>query len=280
MAKHTHDRSFFATPNPESCYWAGFIAADGCVYPPNGSIRIGLSRKDHNHIEKFKSVVVSTSPVRKIITSNGYEASQIDIYGAYELQASLASTFSVTQSKSQTLKPPKLNDEDDVRHFIRGYMDGDGSISFNGSGRNNHWKVSFLGTLKMLEWIKYNIQFYVNNTGNPSVSPCRNIYQLIFGCYQVKKILNWLYVDSTPNTRLDRKYQKYREVLEFYKGPKRTYASCFKGVSFNKRVSKWTAELKYQGQRYYLGYFTKERDAALAYDAKIDELGLSRRKNL
>jgi hypothetical protein len=44
-----------------------------------------------------------------------------------------------------------------------------------------------------------------------------------------------------------------------------------------KRVSKWTAEIKNQGQRYYLGYFDKEKDAALAYNSKAKELSLLER---
>ncbi len=144
MTKHTHDRTFFDTLNKVSCYWAGFIAADGYIYPPNGGIRIGLSEKDKQQVELFKRTIKSSSPVRCFDTSNGYRCAQIDIYGAYECQKSLAEKFNVTQAKSLTLMPPNITNQTHIRHFIRGYMDGDGSISYSGTGYNNHWKLSFV----------------------------------------------------------------------------------------------------------------------------------------
>jgi hypothetical protein len=277
MTKHTHDRTFFDTLTPISCYWAGFLAADGYVYPPNGGIRLGLSEKDVEQVSRFKQAISSSSPVRGFDTSNGYRCAQIDIYGAHECQIALNQTFCITQAKSKTLMPPKLEKEKDIIHFIRGYMDGDGSISYNGSGRNNHWTLSFLGTQAMLEWVKRQIQHYVVSVGNPSISPCRGTYQIIFGCWQVRPILEWLYQYSTPEIRLKRKYQKALEVFAFYPEQKRQYVSRYRGVGFFKRTGKWKAEIKHKKQRYHLGYFETEHEAAVAYNNKARELGLEDR---
>jgi hypothetical protein len=277
MSKHTHNRAFFDVLTPLSCYWAGFIAADGSIYAPNGNIRIGLSEKDKQQIELFKSAIKSSSPVRCFDTSNGYRCAQIDVYGAYECQQVLQKTFNITQAKSKTLRPPLLENEKDVRHFIRGYMDGDGSISFNQSSKSPHWTVSFVGTQEMLQWIKQQIQLYVIGVGNPSVCADRNIFQILFGGWQVRPILDWLYQDSTPQIRLARKHQKYLEVLNFYSAEKRKYVSRYRGVDFFKRTGKWKAEIKKNNQRYHLGYFATEREAALAYNDKARELGLLER---
>ncbi len=277
MTKHTHDRTFFNVLNKSSCYWAGFLAADGYIYPPNGNIRIGLSRKDHGHIEKFKSCIGSSSPVRKIMTSNKYEASQIDIYGAYECQTALENHFNISQAKSHTLQPPNLQKREHIQHFIRGYMDGDGSISYSGSGRNNHWTLSFVGTKEILTWIKQQVQEYVTDVGDPSVVSCSNTYQLIFGGWQVRPILKWLYYDSTVDIYLDRKRDKYVEVLKFYPLQKRQYSSKYKGVTYYKRTGKWMAEIKHNNKRYHLGTFKTDWAAALAYNTKAKELGLEDR---
>ena len=270
--KHTHDRTFFDSLNPISCYWAGFIAADGHI-AHYGGITLGLARKDKGQLEKLKKAIQHTSKVRDIITQNGYEASQLSMYGAYECQKSLNDIYHITTAKSLTLQPPNIEREVDVRHFIRGYMDGDGSISYSGSGHNNHWTFSILGTEKMLEWIKIPIMLNVPDIGNPSVLPDRNIFQLIYGGEQVKRILDWIYKDSTSEIRLDRKYLKYLEVCEFYKNP-RQYGSRYRGVAFFKRTSKWISEIKQNGQRFHLGYFKTEKEAALAYNQKAKELGL------
>jgi hypothetical protein len=42
--------------------------------------------------------------------------------------------------------------------------------------------------------------------------------------------------------------------------------SGFKGVSFNKRRGKWQAQIRKDGKRHHLGYFTNAEDAAKVYD--------------
>lgn len=276
--RYYHDRQLFDIKTMASCYWAGFLAADGYV-GSHGVITIGLSSKDRERLVQFKEFMGFNGPILDGQTSNGYPSSTINIYGAYECQAALASTFSVTNAKSLTLQPPNLSDEDHIRHFIRGYIDGDGSISYQGSGRNNHWVLSIVGTEAMLVWIKSCIKQFVNGVGNPSVnsggSRTRS-YQLAFGCYQVRPILDWLYEGSTNETRLKRKYEKYLEVKDFYR-EKRRYTSKYRGVNFVRRTDRWSAEIKQSGKRYHLGYFKSEADAARAYNAKAIGLGVPER---
>ena len=42
--------------------------------------------------------------------------------------------------------------------------------------------------------------------------------------------------------------------------------SEFKGVSWDNAISKWRPRIKHNGKQCYLGIFTDEIDAALAYD--------------
>ena len=44
-------------------------------------------------------------------------------------------------------------------------------------------------------------------------------------------------------------------------------SSVYKGVSYKKRLSKWTAQMHMNGKQTYLGVFTSEREAAEAYNA-------------
>ena len=45
-----HD--FFSKNTLKSCYWAGFIAADGCVF--KNQVRLALAEKDIDHLRLFK----------------------------------------------------------------------------------------------------------------------------------------------------------------------------------------------------------------------------------
>lgn len=49
-------------------------------------------------------------------------------------------------------------------------------------------------------------------------------------------------------------------------------SSQYKGVSYNKQTKKWTASIRKDYERYFIGYFTTEIEAAQAYDAKAKEL--------
>lgn len=56
--------------------------------------------------------------------------------------------------------------------------------------------------------------------------------------------------------------------------------SKFKGVSFDKRRNKYTSSIQNGKDRYYLGYYCNEIDAAKAYDMKATELGHLTNKDL
>src|SRR3990167_5826866 len=63
---YDYDENFFEIPNILNCYWAGFIAADGCVSKNNNRITIELDGKDKNHLIQFKNDVKFSGEVRDI----------------------------------------------------------------------------------------------------------------------------------------------------------------------------------------------------------------------
>lgn len=46
----------------------------------------------------------------------------------------------------------------------------------------------------------------------------------------------------------------------------RNSSSAYKGVSWHKGTSKWAVEIRINGRRQHLGYFSDEKEAAHAYD--------------
>lgn len=52
----------------------------------------------------------------------------------------------------------------------------------------------------------------------------------------------------------------------------RNSRSKYKGVSWHKARRKWQATTRFREERFHLGYFSTEEEAAKAYDAKAEEL--------
>ena len=66
------DDNFFNKPNIINCYWAGFIAADGCITGRNkNKLYIGLSSKDKQHLEVFKKTICFDGPILENIIKRG-----------------------------------------------------------------------------------------------------------------------------------------------------------------------------------------------------------------
>lgn len=148
---------FHVIDSPEKAYWLGFISADGCVVPPrkNGGgacVKIRLHPKDRSHLEAFIHFLNSNLEIKDRVNS-GFSEGQpcIDLeINSLEMVNDLIN-LGVVPAKSSILKPPKINKEF-VFDYIRGYFDGDGSISK--MKNQNGFTFSFVGTKEMLSWIQ------------------------------------------------------------------------------------------------------------------------------
>lgn len=193
---------FFAKPNNVNSYWAGFLAADCSI--TNNTISIDLAHKDEQQLSKLKRAIEYAGSVFK---NKRHVRLQ---FNSPKIAKDLKNNFGVTARKSLTLNAPGLRKEANVRAFIRGYMDGDGSIYTRCDGYHS---VSFNGTKKLLTWIKRELQQYVEYIGNPSVVRHSSIYKLTFTGKQTIDILEWIYEGSNSSIRMNRKYNKSLEMV-------------------------------------------------------------------
>lgn len=145
--KYSHNETFFFVPDVLNSYWAGMIAADGCIR--NNNLLLSLKFEDGYHVEKLANDLSYTGIVKER-ASKGHKISIIEICGADKIVKDLDENFSVTTQKSLTLKPPNLQNLDHKLAFIKGYWDGDGCIRLE----KERLEVSCCGTLEMLTWIQ------------------------------------------------------------------------------------------------------------------------------
>lgn len=108
-------------------YTLGFIASDGCVYNCNQQnkqniIKIAIKQIDEEILEMMKTNVFKTD--KPINHRNGVSILEIVSNEIYNDVVSLGLSPRKTYGNTYV----KLNDTL-MRHFIRGYFDGDGSIS-------------------------------------------------------------------------------------------------------------------------------------------------------
>lgn len=195
------NHQYFTIQNEENCYWAGFIAADGFLPKNKYQVVISLASKDREHLEKFKFCLQFDGDV--IDREYSYCSFSSILIPSKQIYDDLNNNFNITPQKSLTLCPPKLNCEDHIRSFIRGYFDGDGCLSTN---------VSFAGTKQVLVWIQDQLLRYIPNIHYNKICEHGNIFTLNYGGRLQKiKILNWMYDRSNPSVRLGRKYVRRME---------------------------------------------------------------------
>lgn len=179
------DESAFSRITSESAYWVGFLMADGCIITANKTpqIQLGLSRKDANHLWKFRKFLKTKAKVGKCGNPN---AVQIRV-SSRKLVESLR-RFGVVPRKSFTAKVKGLENN---RHFWRGVIDGDGHITRS----NDKYKYAlihlcgskflvsqFRDFVKSISSTKAEVHsvgsiFRINIRGSSAVSIIRKLYE-------------------------------------------------------------------------------------------------------
>ncbi len=168
--RYNIDHNYFAQPNHMNSYWAGFIAADGCVSEKENSLRISSSIKDEDHLYEFRNNIQFDGPIQRHYEKRkgkGGIQSILNIHGVEQWKNDLYNNFNITPRKTFTLKSPNLTDDEFILAFIIGYIDGDGSIFLY---NKKYTCLSIAGTYHMVKWIKDNL-FRIFNLPNKT-----NIY--------------------------------------------------------------------------------------------------------
>ena len=224
LVRYDVNHDFFKKENERSLYWAGFIAADGCVKQRIGrndfryELSIGLSSKDHNHLEKLASDIEYNGPVRKFMIKNSKRNPKWNDTEKSEIQISSKDIFddldkyNIVPRKSLIYAFPKhLVGNPLVHHFIRGYFDGDGSWYWNKHSKANQLYFNLRGTHDFLSECRDMFQSNAIGSKEKKIRNNCGIGSLEYGGNGItKQIANFLYKDAT--IYLDRKYDIIKDL--------------------------------------------------------------------
>ena len=212
------DESYFEEiDNPEKAYWLGFFYADG--YNSGREFEFCLQDKDKESVEMFKAAIKSQHTIsQKRTLLNGKEFVGWKISIKSKKACTDLSKWGCIPGKTYNVTFPNNIPERLMPHFLRGYFDGDGSLSIY--RRRKLGKASF--TTASIEFAE-GLSSWLSSKGFPnSIRKVRGKQNWDIVLSQAKKTLNdfycYLYNDSTATTRLRRKYEKYQTL--FYCRPK------------------------------------------------------------
>lgn len=208
LRKYDVDDEFFSKESESVFYWAGFLAADGCVQRSKNIkwntkyISLCLAKKDHNHLQKYKDCIGATNPIKKRCNNKKYERMDL-VITSNQIFEDLGKLFNIIPNKTLTYTfPIWIINHPMVHHFIRGYFDGDGTVRIDNE-KTMHYGI--LGTESFL----MTVGTILNRNGIITKSIPRkrknaNVFDFrIGGNTKAKKITAFLYKDAS--IYLDRK---------------------------------------------------------------------------
>jgi hypothetical protein len=208
------DNIFTEINTPEKAYWLGFLFADGGINEKKNEIEIGVAEKDKDILEQLTEFLQSTYPIKE---KRKYDPKYDKTYVGYRIVIASKqivedlTSHGCTPRKSLTLKWPEGLTPELYGHFIRGYYDGDGGLTFH-KGQNT-FSVEVLGTPEFLEIFKTKIPNEINSYIHP--------FNHVTGTHRVQihgpnayKFLNWIYDNN--NYHLKRKREKFNNLAHLY----------------------------------------------------------------
>ena len=198
----------------EKAWVLGFIYADGYIDPSRTKLKITLTEKDRDVLEKIRRILRSNSPIkrkegRQIKGTNYFGNSTVTLMISNAQICQDLEKHGAFYKKSLKLQFPLFLEDKLIRHFIRRYFDGDGCITF---GRHDFPKVSIASNEEFLERIKENLKAkgIVSHIYASRQSKVKEIE--IASHNSVKNFLDYIYQDAT--VFMERKYQRYKCFFE------------------------------------------------------------------
>ena len=207
--RYAFDETFFDSIDTEAkAYWLGFITADGCVRTDHSfhQLRVKLKVSDAPHLEKLKSALAASSPIKSGERRGIAGAwASLTVSSPHMIESLLR--LGVTPRKSLTAEPWD-GPAELMRHYWRGLFDGDGYIGRETA--RNKWTLSFCGSSACVSAFAGWAREICGATSQPSAR-CSIWYWKVSGLAAPQALAREAYRDAT--VYLDRKRELALNLL-------------------------------------------------------------------
>lgn len=205
LRTRSYNEKFFDTWSHAMAWVLGFFYADGCLYYKNNKPTFEVGCADKDVIENIQRLLQTDYQITKKITireGRRYkDIYQLGIYDCLPYERALTK-LGVGARKSLDLQFPLVPPQY-FMDFVRGIIDGDGSIS----GKS----ISFYcGSRDFLEVLARDLNRRLNKSMGVRYS--NQAYGLSYTGQAALRLGQLLYETSTSETRMLRKYKKWKEL--------------------------------------------------------------------
>lgn len=195
---------FSSIDTEEKAYWLGFLMADGCVSTDN---YIELSLRDEEHIQKYKDFLGSEHKISKkksILKGKEFISYRLTFKDKQIADDLIA--LGCIPNKTFDMHMPLIDDKL-IRHWLRGYFDGDGHLKV-GTTKGNSFVTISSGNQYILEEICTYVNELLPLKTKLYVRKTHSCYELrTFNTLNTYLLLNYMYQDAS--VFLDRKHEKF-----------------------------------------------------------------------
>lgn len=197
MGRVARPVSFFRSWSPEMAYVLGYWWADGCMYikPSTTAHEVKFASKDREHLALIAAVIGQSHHTRRVAKgSDCYDMTFCSKEMYHDLLA-VGGTPRKSRTTTMPVVPPVL-----LVHFLRGYVDGDGTLAWNG---DRPILQIYSASSILLVGLGQEIEA-ATGIPAPSIVANREIYCIKWSTVRAKCLAAWLYVEN-PGLALDRK---------------------------------------------------------------------------
>lgn len=221
-----NDNFFDVIDTQEKAYVLGLLFADGTVYKKANRLKLDLAESDIDILYKLKEVLNFEGDIHIYGDTKKFFSNEKE-YKCQRLGRLLINSPQLTKRiielgrgnvKNDSIFPTKIP-KDLIRHFIRGYFDGDGHLSYwcdNSTTGHKKFSMGFCGTVNIVNSLSKILDSkFQCHSDIRSRHPDRdnnNVQSTFTGNRLCKRIMDWIYEDST--IYLKRKHDKYLELID------------------------------------------------------------------